>query len=283
VCIDASYTPGLFTCPLMQNSFGPLFFSGPIATNHSAPFTRISGHVGERLDIVDDRRAAVETDDGRERRPQARLGALALERLQERRLLARLVGAGAAVHVDLAVVPAAQDVRAQEPPGAGLGDRGLEHGGDVLELAADVDVADLRADGITRDRHALDDEVRVPLQQHVILEGAGLALVRVAAHVLRPARIFRHEPPLHARRKAGAAAAPQAGRLDEVDDLPGLHRERRAQPRVGPVPQRHVEREAVRLANERCQYWFEHRVIDSGQYWLLSPDYRSSPRTNGTR
>ena len=41
--IDASYTPGRATCPLMQNSFGPVFLSGPIAANHSAPFTRISG------------------------------------------------------------------------------------------------------------------------------------------------------------------------------------------------------------------------------------------------
>src|SRR6266851_3343180 len=41
--IDASYTPGFLTCPLTQYSFGPPFFSGPSAANHSAPFLRISG------------------------------------------------------------------------------------------------------------------------------------------------------------------------------------------------------------------------------------------------
>ena len=41
--IDASYTPGRFTCPLTQYSFGPPFFSGPSAANHSAPFRTMSG------------------------------------------------------------------------------------------------------------------------------------------------------------------------------------------------------------------------------------------------
>ena len=47
-------------------------------------------HVAEGLDVVDRRRAVVEARDGRERRLDARLRALALERLEERRLLARL-------------------------------------------------------------------------------------------------------------------------------------------------------------------------------------------------
>ena len=41
--IGASYTPGRFTWPLTQYSFGPPFFSGPSPANHSAPFFRISG------------------------------------------------------------------------------------------------------------------------------------------------------------------------------------------------------------------------------------------------
>src|SRR6478672_1251239 len=35
--IDASKTPGFFTWPLTQYSFGPPFFSGPTEANHSAP------------------------------------------------------------------------------------------------------------------------------------------------------------------------------------------------------------------------------------------------------
>jgi hypothetical protein len=35
--------PGFLTWPLTQNNFGPVFFSGPIAANHSCPFSMISG------------------------------------------------------------------------------------------------------------------------------------------------------------------------------------------------------------------------------------------------
>src|SRR3954468_4889899 len=43
VVIVPSYTPGLATWPLTQNSFGPPFFSGPSPANHSGPFTTMLG------------------------------------------------------------------------------------------------------------------------------------------------------------------------------------------------------------------------------------------------
>src|SRR5580658_10515783 len=91
---------------------------------------RLSAHVGdvlhvaERLDVVHDRRALVEAEDRREiRRLDARIGPLALERLDEAGLLAADVGARAAVDVDLAAVAGPQDVRAGEAGRPGLGDR----------------------------------------------------------------------------------------------------------------------------------------------------------------
>ena len=54
----------------------------------------------DRLDVVDGRRRGVEAGDRRERRLRARLAAPALERLEQRRLLAADVGAGAAVEDD---------------------------------------------------------------------------------------------------------------------------------------------------------------------------------------
>ena len=58
--------------------------------------------VRQRLDVVDDRRLAVQPDRGREvRRLEARHAALALERLDQRRLLAHHVGAGAPVQDDV--------------------------------------------------------------------------------------------------------------------------------------------------------------------------------------
>src|SRR3954471_15625120 len=37
---SSSYTPGLFTCPLIPNSFGPGDFSLPIDLNHAGPLSR---------------------------------------------------------------------------------------------------------------------------------------------------------------------------------------------------------------------------------------------------
>ena len=161
-----------------------------------------------------------------------RLRALALERLDERRLLARFVGAGAAVHVDVAVEAAAEDVLAEVAGLVGLVDLGLEDLLHVVELAADVDVGDLRADGVAGDRAPLDQQVRVALHQHVILERARLALVGVAGDVLRLGRVLEDELPLQAGREAGAAAAAQPRRLHLLDDVVRLQRQRLAQPFV---------------------------------------------------
>ena len=63
---------------------------------------------------------AVEADDRRKRRLDARLRALAFERLDERGLFARFVGAGAAVDVDVAVEAGAEDVLAEVALRVGL-------------------------------------------------------------------------------------------------------------------------------------------------------------------
>ena len=75
-------------------------------------------HVGQRLDVVDDGRLAEQADLDRERRLVARLAALALDRLEERRLLAADVGAGAAPELDVEGEARAEDVGAEEAGGA---------------------------------------------------------------------------------------------------------------------------------------------------------------------
>src|SRR5581483_5611002 len=113
--------------------------------------------VAQRLDVVDGGRLVVEADERGKRRLVARLGALALERLEQRRLLARLVGARAAVDVDVARKTRPEEIPAQEPARVGLLDRALEHLLHVEELAADVDVGHPRADRIAGDRAPLDE------------------------------------------------------------------------------------------------------------------------------
>ena len=73
----------------------------------------------ERLDVVDDGRHPIEALDRRKGRLEPRLAALAFERVEQAGLLAADVGARAAVHGDLEVVAAAEDIRADVArPGA---------------------------------------------------------------------------------------------------------------------------------------------------------------------
>src|SRR5690606_6881868 len=70
-------------------------------------------------------------------------------------------------------------------------------------------------------RHALDEGMRVVTQDVAVVAGAGLALVGVAHHVFLAGGVARHEAPLHAGRKARAAAAAQTRGLHFLDDLLG--------------------------------------------------------------
>ena len=220
------------------------------------------GDVAQRFDVVDRRRLAIQADEGRKWRLVARLGALAFQRLEERRLLARLVRAGAPVHVHVAIKARPEDVPAEEPARIRLVDRVLEDVLHVQELAADVDVGDPGADGVAGDRAPFEQQVRIALHQHVVLERARLALVGVAADVLRLGRVLEDELPLQTGWKSGAAAAAKAGILHTLDHVTRLHgRHGRAESFVAAIVlDVEVERERVRLANMLRQDWFERRT-----------------------
>ena len=90
---STSYTPGRATAPETQNSLRPSIL---VPRRRRRPPQHDRQHVDERLDVVDDRRLAEQPDLDRERRLVARLAAVALDRVEDRRLLAADVGAGAA-------------------------------------------------------------------------------------------------------------------------------------------------------------------------------------------
>ena len=71
-------------------------------------------HVDQALDVVDDGRLAEQADVHRERRLVARLAAEALDRVEQRRLLAADVGAGALAQLDVEREPGAQHVLAEQ-------------------------------------------------------------------------------------------------------------------------------------------------------------------------
>ena len=162
----------------------PVELPSPNLRNQSAPVLDDDRRVAERLDVVDQRRALVEALVGGEGRLQARVAALALERVEQAGLLAADVGALAAVHDQVERVVGAEDALAQVALLVGLGDGRVEDVRLQLVLAADEDEALVRAGRDRADDAALDQQVRVLLHQQPVLEGARLGLVGVAAEVL---------------------------------------------------------------------------------------------------
>ena len=119
------------------------------------------GHGGDGLGVVDDRGTAVEADDGREGRLDARNAALAFERLHERGFFAHFVCARAGLGDDLEFGTGAEDVLAEKAAIVGVGDGALHDFEQVAILAAQVDEAHLRADGEAGDDGAFNDGVGI--------------------------------------------------------------------------------------------------------------------------
>jgi len=143
----------------------------------------------------------------------------------------------------------APDVLSEQPLFVGLLD-GPADGPDVLhELAADVDVALLRADGVAGKDHPLDDLVRVDEHQLVVLERARLGLVGVADEVARLRGVFRHEAPLHAGGEPGAAPAAQSRVLDDFDEFVRGH------------PEGFVERAVAAVVEVRCDIGYAGDMV----------------------
>ena len=86
-------------------------------------------------------------------------------------------------------------------------------------FAAHVNIACVRPHREGREQRSFDEQMRIVAQNFAILAGTGLQLVGIDDEIARPRIGLRHERPLEARRKPGAAAAAQSRFLDLVDDV----------------------------------------------------------------
>ena len=208
------------------------------------------GQVGQRLHVVDHGGLAVEADGGREvGRLDAGEAALALEALEQGRLLAADVGPGAGMHHHVDREPRPEDVLAHRAVLVGFVERALDALEPEGELAAHVDEGARRLDGVGGDEHALDELMGVALDQQVVLEGGGLALVAVD-HQVGGRRLAQHRP-LATGREPGSAPTEQAHGVDLVGDLLGGHGERLAQTFVSPRGQVTLQRVRVLVPETR--------------------------------
>jgi hypothetical protein len=198
----ASFTPGSRHAPADAERAQALAAVAALAANQSGPALDDVAHPVQRLEVVLQRRPAEQAHLRDVGRAQARLAALALDRLDHRRLFAADVGArrrGAArcAAAGTAGRRAARRVRAAA-------------GAAAVVLVAQVDVDGLDAHRPGGDQHAFQEAVRVALQVEAVLEGAGLAFVDVDRHQARRG-LLAHDAPLAPGRKARAAQAAQAG------------------------------------------------------------------------
>src|SRR6202047_2985588 len=98
---------------------------------------------------------------------------LALEALEQGRLLAADIGAGAVVEHQVEI-EAMDVVLADELGLTGLVDRRLQVLALAHEFAADIDVAGVRRHGGAGDQATLDQEMRIVPHDLAVLAGAGL-------------------------------------------------------------------------------------------------------------
>ena len=154
--------------------------------------------VDQRLDVVHRRGLAEQAVLHGERRLVARLGPAALDRLEQRRLLADDVRAGADPELDVEGPAGAHDVVAEQPGRARLADRVLQSLARQRVLAAEVQVPARGADREPLDRHRLEQRERILLEDQPVLERAGLGLVGVAHDVARRGRLRCDGGPLAA-------------------------------------------------------------------------------------
>ena len=101
--------------------------------------------------------------------------------------------------------------------GAHLVDLALQLGLQVLVFAAQIDEPLGRAGGVAGDRHAFEHPNRERIEQHAVLEGAGLAFVGVANDVALGARSVARAFPFLSHREPSAAPSAHVGALHLVE------------------------------------------------------------------
>jgi hypothetical protein len=165
---------------------------------------------GEGLGVVDEGRLAVQASGRGIWGLLLGLAALALDALEEDRLLAQHVGALERLEFDVDVAAAAQNVVAQIARLVRLADRGLERGDRFacLGVQRDDDVGGSYRDGGYG--RSLENGVGVAFEQDTIGEDGGIGLVGVNDDVAAVGRAQGTGAPLLAGGEARPAAAAQS-------------------------------------------------------------------------
>ena len=228
------------------------------------------GYPVDGLDVVHQGRSIEQAALGDEGRSMAGLARLALEGLDQRRLLAADVGTG---------TPAQHDAAGRRQAGGlEFGDGLAQHLVQARVFVPQVDVAGAGLDHLGTDQHALQELVGRALQVVTILDRARLALVGVDHHVSRR-RLGAHEGPLAEGREARTAETPQARGLEHRAQLvnahpPGAQRLEQREAALGaisvePLP---VDRRRRQVAG--CQHRLDRRSAGMAEVAMTDLHHR---------
>ena len=116
-----------------------------------------------------------------------------------------------------------ENVFAEEVVSVGLINRLSQGFCGVNELTTDVDVTDIALNSISSDGHSFDKLEWRSLHQHLVFEGSGLTLVRIADNIMRLHFLFWKAVPLDPARESCAASSSQPRCFDLVNDALSLH------------------------------------------------------------
>ena len=175
----------------------------------------------ERLTVIDNRRATIQTDRCRKWRLQTRVAAPALQRLHQRALFTTDIRARPSMHNHIQRKTAAQNVLPDIAGSIGFLNGAFHLPPCQCQFAAHINKGRRNTAGIAGDNHALNQLMRVLLHNHAVFEGSRLALVRIAAQVAQLI-ILSEKAPFHAGGEACASTPAQAGLLDHLDQVIGL-------------------------------------------------------------
>jgi hypothetical protein len=177
------------------------------------------------------------------------------------------------VNDQVQVEPGAVDVAAEQPTLVGLADRRGQAPAGEATLAPQVDERLMAADRVGRHDGALDQGVRVALEQLHVLERARLALVGVDHQVGRLAGPLGQEPPLHAGGEASPAAPAQARVLDHLHELSRVLGEGSVQAGVPVQLQEPIHVVRPPVAPAAAQHAHGPRCVRLGVAYCLHPTF----------
>ena len=163
-------------------------------------------HMAKRLDVVDDGRALVKAEHGREiRRLDARVGTLAFEGFDEPGFLTANVGARAAMNVEFEIVATTEDILTKEPLCLRLADGTVQNARALVHLATDVNVGEVNVVRVAGNDEAFQQLVRIFVNDLPVLECAWLGFVGVADEINGLAAFAIHEAPFQTAGNTRAA------------------------------------------------------------------------------